>query len=167
MKKLHHDKLIQLYAVCMEPPDQPIYIITELMCNGIVLDYLRDGPGQELKLPTLVNMAAQITFGMAYLEHEHYIHRDSATRIVIVAENGIVKIANFGLAHIISEGTYVALAGEIFPIKWTAPEAAICDKFTIKSDVWLYEILLYELVTYGQVPYPGMTKREVLGQIQC
>lgn len=60
MKKLRHDKLVQLYAVCTEPTDQPIYIVTELMGNGSLLDYLRDGLGRELKLPALVDMAAQV-----------------------------------------------------------------------------------------------------------
>jgi serine/threonine protein kinase len=60
MKKLRHDKLVQLYAVCTEPEDQPIYIVTELMSNGSLLDYLRDGPGRELKLPALVDIAAQV-----------------------------------------------------------------------------------------------------------
>lgn len=61
MKKLQHDKLVKLYAVCTEPVDQPIYIVTELMCNGSLLDYLRDGPGKQLKLPALVDMAAQVS----------------------------------------------------------------------------------------------------------
>ncbi|CAF4195659.1 unnamed protein product [Rotaria sp. Silwood2] len=137
----------------MEPPDQPIYIVTEFMCNEILLDYLRHGSGQELELPALVDIAAQIVFGIAYLEHEHYIHRDLEARNGLVGENDVVKIANVDLAHIISEG-------EIFSIKWTASEAAIFDKFTIKSDVWSYGILLYQLVTYA------MTNREVLDQIQ-
>jgi len=47
-------------------------------------------------------------------------------------------------------------AGAKFPIKWTAPEAAMYGTFTIKSDIWAYGIFLVELVTYGQVPYPGM-----------
>ncbi len=62
MKKLRHDKLVQLYAVCTIPEDQPIYIVTELMCNGSLLDYLRDGAGRELKLSALVDMAAQVFY---------------------------------------------------------------------------------------------------------
>lgn len=45
--------------------------------------------------------------------------------------------------------------GAKFPIKWTAPEAALYGRFTIKSDVWSFGILLTELVTKGRVPYPG------------
>jgi serine/threonine protein kinase len=64
MKKLRHDKLVQLYAVCTIPEDQPIYIVTELMSNGSLLDYLRDGAGRELKLPALVDMAAQVFYSL-------------------------------------------------------------------------------------------------------
>ncbi|XDB53673.1 hypothetical protein AB1E18_007190 [Capra hircus] len=109
MKKLKHDKLVQLYAVVSE---EPIYIVTEYMNKGSLLDFLKDGEGRALKLPNLVDMAAQ------------------------------------------------------FPIKWTAPEAALYGRFTIKSDVWSFGILLTELVTKGRVPYPGMNNREVLEQVE-
>ena len=48
-----------------------------------------------------------------------------------------------------------AVSATKFPIKWTAPEAAFERKFSVKSDVWSFGILLYELVTYGRIPYPG------------
>lgn len=56
---------------------------------------------------------------------------------------------------IFQEDEYEARVGARFPIKWTAPEAANYSKFSIKSDVWSFGILLTELVTYGRIPYPG------------
>lgn len=53
------------------------------------------------------------------------------------------------------EDEYEARVGARFPIKWTAPEAANYNRFTIKSDVWSFGILLTEIVTYGRIPYPG------------
>lgn len=78
----------------------------------------------------------------------------------------MVKIADFGLARLIKEDEYEARVGARFPIKWTAPEAANYSKFSIKSDVWSFGILLTELVTYGRIPYPGMTNAEVLHQVE-
>lgn len=98
MKKLRNCKLIQLYAVCTV--EEPIYIVTELMKNGSLLDYLQ-GKGKGLKLQQLIDMAAQIATGMAYLESQNYIHRDLAARNVLVADNNVVKIADFGLARLI------------------------------------------------------------------
>jgi fyn-related kinase len=163
MKKLRHPKLIQLYAVCTET--EPIYIVTELMKNGSLLDYLHL-KGQLLKLPQLVDMAAQVAAGMAYLESQHFIHRDLAARNVLVGENNICKVADFGLARVIETDLYTAREGAKFPIKWTAPEAAMMNKFSIKSDVWSFGILLIEIVTYGRIPYPGMSNSEVLTQVE-
>lgn len=163
MKKLRHQKLIQLYAVCTL--EEPIYIITELMKNGSLLEYLQ-GKGRGLKLNNLIDMAAQVAAGMAYLESQNYIHRDLAARNVLVGDSNIVKIADFGLARLIKEDEYEARVGARFPIKWTAPEAANYSKFSIKSDVWSFGILLTELITYGRIPYPGMTNAEVLHQVE-
>jgi len=163
MKKLRHPKLIQLYAVCTT--EEPIFIITELMKNGSLLEYLQ-GKGRTMKLTQLIDMAAQVAAGMAYLESQNYIHRDLAARNCLVGENNNVKIADFGLARLIKEDEYEARVGARFPIKWTAPEAANYSRFSIKSDVWSFGILLTELVTFGRIPYPGMTNAEVLHQVE-
>lgn len=105
---------------------------------------------------------------MAYLEREHYIHRDLAARNILVAEDQSVKIADFGLARVVEEryDTYVARSSTTkLPIKWTSPEAALVNRFTIKSDVWSFGIVLYEIITYGQVPYPSMNNSETINQV--
>ena len=163
MKKLRHDKIVRLYAVCTL--EEPIYIITELVKNGALLDYLQKGQGKNLTIPELIDMAAQIADGMAFLEGHHIIHRDLAARNILVGENNDCKIANFGLARLIQDDEYTAREGVKFPIRWTPPEAALYNRFTIKSDVWSYGILLTELITKGRIPYPGMTNGEVLAKL--
>ncbi|KAG1925093.1 tyrosine-protein kinase SRK2 [Pimephales promelas] len=169
MKKLRHPKLIQLYAVCTM--EEPIYIITELMSNGSLLEYLQKNRGA-LQMSELIEMAAQVAAGMAYLELQNYIHRDLAARNVLVGENNVCKVADFGLARVFQmdnedsdENVYEAKEGTKFPVKWTAPEAIHDNKFTIKSDVWSFGILLYEIVTFGSMPYPTMTNFQVVQQL--
>ena len=164
MKKLRHPKLIQLYAICTK--EEPIYIITELMKHGSLLEYIR-GNGHSLKLPQLIDMGAQVAYGMAYLEEKNYVHRDLAARNILVSENLTCKVGNFSMAGILSEGIYEAHTEATFPIKWTAPEALFHHYFTIKSDVWSFGILLYELITYGQFPYPGMNNTQVIEALQA
>ena len=163
IKQLEHPNLIQLYAVCTQ--EEPIYIITESMKHGSLLEYLR-GDGRSLKLPQLIDMGAQVAAGMAYLEENNYVHRDLAARNISVSENLICKVQVVSMARVISDNIYKAHTGVKFPIKWTAPEVAMYDYFTIKSDVWSFGILLYELITYGCPPYPGLNNAEVLEALQ-
>uniref|UniRef100_A0A8C3R1F0 Tyrosine-protein kinase n=1 Tax=Cyanoderma ruficeps TaxID=181631 RepID=A0A8C3R1F0_9PASS len=163
MKKLQHPRLVRLYAVVTK---EPIYIITEFMEKGSLVDFLKTSEGVKLSTNKLLDMAAQIAEGMAFIEAKNYIHRDLRAANILVSETLCCKIADFGLARLIEDNEYTAREGAKFPIKWTAPEAINYGTFTIKSDVWSFGILLTEIVTYGRIPYPGMTNPEVIQNLE-
>uniref|UniRef100_A0A4W4EHM4 non-specific protein-tyrosine kinase n=1 Tax=Electrophorus electricus TaxID=8005 RepID=A0A4W4EHM4_ELEEL len=163
MKKLRHPKLIQLYAVCTV--EEPIYIITELMSNGSLLEYLQSETHAHFLSLSLSLSSSDVASGMAYLELQNYIHRDLAARNVLVGDNNVVKVADFGLARK-DENVYEPREGTKFPVKWTSPEAIHDNKFSIKSDVWSFGILLYEIMTFGQMPYPALTNYQVVQKLR-
>ena len=160
MKRLYHQNVIQICAVCTK--EEPMYIITELMKHNSLLEYLR-GEGRSIKHPLLIGMASQVIDGMAYLEEQKCVHRDLAAKNIRVGESLICKLANFEMARMIDEAQHQI--AEIDP-KWAAPEALLYNKFTIKSDVWSFGIVLHEIITYGDSPYPTMTTTEVFEQLQ-
>ncbi|CAK8691292.1 unnamed protein product [Clavelina lepadiformis] len=163
MKKLIHGKLVCLYGVVST---EPIYIVTEFMCHGSLLHYLKDGFGKNSILVDHIDIAAQVAAGMAFLERNSYIHRDVRAANILVGKNQVCKVADFGLARVLDDDTpYESHEGAKFPIKWTAPEAAMYRRFTIKSDVWSFGILLTEIVTKGRIPYPGMMNAEVIQRV--
>uniref|UniRef100_A0A8C0VQV2 C-terminal Src kinase n=1 Tax=Cyanistes caeruleus TaxID=156563 RepID=A0A8C0VQV2_CYACU len=93
---------------------------------------------------------------MEYLEANNFVHRDLAARNVLVSEDNIAKVSDFGLTK---EASSTQDTGKL-PVKWTAPEALREKKFSTKSDVWSFGILLWEIYSFGRVPYPRIVSDE-------
>ncbi|XP_063823336.1 tyrosine-protein kinase Btk isoform X3 [Ostrinia nubilalis] len=164
MTKLQHQNLVQLYGVCSK--HRPIYIVTEYMRHGSLFNYLRRTSPDQLGPGVLLDMCIQVCKGMAYLERHNYIHRDLAARNCLVGDENVVKVADFGLARYVLDDQYTSSGGTKFPIKWAPPEVLNYTRFSSKSDVWAFGVLMWEVFTCGKVPYGRMKNSEVVEMVQ-
>uniref|UniRef100_A0A5S6QVB4 receptor protein-tyrosine kinase n=1 Tax=Trichuris muris TaxID=70415 RepID=A0A5S6QVB4_TRIMR len=179
MKQLgYHEKLVNMLA-CITA-DEPLCLIVEYCSDGDLLHYLRDRRKYMVKLEQLgidisntenhadmdfdkllclkdlVSFAWQICVGLEYLSQKGYVHRDVAARNVLVDRDKRMKIGDFGLCrYVYSDMVYMGKGGRL-PVKWMALEAIKNCEFTSKSDVWSFGVLLFEIITLGGSPYPGV-----------
>ncbi|XP_065553745.1 tyrosine-protein kinase Lck isoform X2 [Lathamus discolor] len=121
MKNLQHPRLVRLYAVVTK---EPIYIITEYMEKGSLVDFLKTSEGIKLRINKLLDMAAQIAEGMAFIEAKNYIHRDLRAANILVSDTLCCKIADFGLARLIEDNEYTAREGLSTQLRATGERTA-------------------------------------------
>ncbi|XP_013859286.1 tyrosine-protein kinase BTK isoform X2 [Austrofundulus limnaeus] len=163
MMKLRHENLVQLYGVCTK--QRPIYIVTEFLANGCLLSYLKEGLTQHPTPVQLLEMCKDVAEGMTYLEEHQYIHRDLAARNCLVDANGTVKVTDFGLSRYVLDDEYTSSAGSKFPVRWSPPEVLLYCKFSSKSDIWAYGVLMWEVYTLGKLPYERFNNTEIVDQV--
>ncbi|XP_030642956.1 tyrosine-protein kinase SRK3 [Chanos chanos] len=165
MKELHHERLLKLYAVCTV--SRPICIITELMKNGSLKKFLcSHKEARDIEFSLSINFAVQITEGLTYLETKKIIHRDLRADNILLTDMLSCKIADFGLAQFTFSGGEKITKGIKLPVKWMAPEIFSGEQYTNKSDVWSFGIVLMEIITYGDEPYPDKDKLSCIRDIQ-
>ncbi|NXX13650.1 FLT3 kinase, partial [Podargus strigoides] len=110
-----------------------------------------------LTFEDLLCFSYQVAKGMEFLESKSCIHRDLAARNVLVTHGKLVKICDFGLARdVVNDSNYIVRGNARLPVKWMAPESLFEMTYTMKSDVWSYGILLWEIFSLGVNPYPGI-----------
>ncbi|KAM6129975.1 fibroblast growth factor receptor 2 isoform 3-T3 [Phoenicopterus ruber ruber] len=169
-----HKNIINLLGACTQ--DGPLYVIVEYASKGNLREYLRARrppgmeysfdinrvPEEQMTFKDLVSCTYQLARGMEYLASQKCIHRDLAARNVLVTENKVMKIADFGLARDINNiDYYKKTTNGRLPVKWMAPEALFDRVYTHQSDVWSFGVLMWEIFTLGGSPYPGIPVEEL------
>ncbi|XP_045361016.1 cytoplasmic tyrosine-protein kinase BMX isoform X1 [Camelus bactrianus] len=162
MMKLDHPKLVKFYGVCSKR--YPIYIVTEYITNGCLLNYLKSH-GKRLEPSQLLEMCCDVCEGMAFLESHQFIHRDLAARNCLVDSDLSVKVSDFGMTRYVLDDQYVSSVGTKFPVKWSAPEVFHYFKYSSKSDVWAFGILMWEVFSLGKQPYDLYDNSQVVVKV--
>ncbi len=171
-----HRNVIQLLGICIDAPQK--CMIFEYMDWGSLNDILRvsdpsnpahDPSSEALVTPDhFLTCCVQVAKGLAYLATLKFVHRDVATRNCLVASSFVVKIADFGLSREVCAADYYRVGGTnaCLPVRWMPPEALLYGKFTVKSDVWSFGVLMWEVYSYAQQPYGGISNYEVIDRIK-
>ncbi|XP_011203998.2 tyrosine-protein kinase receptor [Bactrocera dorsalis] len=169
MSKFNHPNMVHLLGVCFDR--HPRFIVLELLAGGDLKNFLREGRSKpdrpsQLIMKDLLLCAEDVARGCEYMESKRFIHRDIAARNCLLSSRGpgrVVKIADFGMARDIYRSDYYRKGGKaMLPIKWMPPEAYVDGIFSVKTDVWSFGVLLWEVFSLGMMPYPGLQNPQVM-----
>eukprot|EP01119_Soliformovum_irregulare_P016106 TRINITY_DN462_c0_g2_i10.p1 TRINITY_DN462_c0_g2~~TRINITY_DN462_c0_g2_i10.p1 ORF type:complete len:449 (-),score=157.88 TRINITY_DN462_c0_g2_i10:82-1428(-) len=162
VKSIHHPNIVRFYGVARI--DGKLNLVTEFCDGGSLSDHLRKLDDYSLSQRDAVAMGLGIARGVAALHEKKIIHRDLATRNVLISterNTPVMKVADFGLSRKLQSSEYYNKMEIVLPVRWSAPEVLSTGKYSTASDVWSFGITLWEIYEQGALPYGGVGGQEV------
>ncbi|XP_060574818.1 tyrosine-protein kinase STK-like [Ruditapes philippinarum] len=157
-RKCEH--FVRLIAVVLEP--EPFMIVLGETIKDTLQSNLRKITGKELSLMKLTRMASEIAYGMAFLEEKGIVHGNLKAENVLICEHDKLKILHPNLIILMKSSENEKHRQDEIEWQWTAPEVTADENaLSTKSDVWSFGVLMYEMITFGEIPYSGFDKEHV------
>ena len=153
---LSHPNIVEVYDV---GEDNGIYYIVMEYIEGRHLKQLLKKRGK-LTLEEAIDIMLQVTDGMACAHDSYIIHRDIKPQNIMILENGLVKITDFGIAMALNSTQLTQTNSVMGSVHYLPPEQASGKGCTIQSDIYSMGILMYELIS-GTLPYKGDNAVEI------
>lgn len=153
---LSHPNIVEVYDVGED--DGNFYIVMEYV-EGKNLKQLIRKRGS-LTLPEVIDIMMQLTDGLAHAHDAYIIHRDIKPQNILIMDNGLVKITDFGIAMALNSSQLTQTNSVMGSVHYLPPEQAGGKGSTIKSDIYSLGILMYELLS-GKLPFKGENAVEI------
>ncbi|MCJ8737770.1 hypothetical protein PDJAM_G00027900 [Pangasius djambal] len=169
--KLGHPNITRLLGMCREA--EPFYMILEYADMGDLKQYLKISKNKDEKVKVhplstkqKVSVCLQVARGMEHLSNQRFVHRDLAARNCLISAKRQVKVSALGLSKDVYNSEYYHYRQAWIPLRWLPSESVFEDDFSTKTDVWSFGVLMWEVFSFGELPYADLADDKVLEGLQ-